>query len=112
MRVRVTDDKGATAEAAMTLKLLEPSCEPLVAKGRLRATGLCMRPRNVEVGGKKVVRYHSERPVTVNGIAIVPAAGRSVTIELPAEAGAPAPRIASNGAAVSLPAVQGPASTC
>ena len=84
VRVRVTDDKGATAEAAMTLKLLEPSCEPLVAKGRLSATGICLRPRNVEVAGKKVVRWYSEHPVTVNGIAIVPAAGRSVTIDLPA----------------------------
>ena len=102
VRVRVTDDKGASAEAAMTLTLLEPSCEPLVTNGRRRDAALCLRPRNVEVGGKKVVRWHSERPVTLNGIAIVPAAGRSVTIELPAEAGAPAPRIASNGAAVTI----------
>ena len=108
VRVRVTDDKGATAEAAMTLKLLEPSCEPLVAKGRLRATGLCLRPRNLEVGGKKIVRWYSEHAIALNGIEIVPAAGRSVTIDLPAEAGAPAPRIASNGAAVRLPAVQRP----
>ena len=107
VRVRVTDDKGATSEAAMTLALLEPSCEPLVTRGRLSATGICLRPRNIEVGGKKVVRWYSERPVTVNGIRIVPAAGRLVLIELPAEAGAPAPRIASGGAAVGLPAVQG-----
>ena len=107
VRVRVTDDKGATSEAAMTLALLEPSCEPLVTRGRLSATGICLRPRNIEVGGKKVVRWYSERPVTVNGIRIVPATGRLVLIDLPAEAGAPAPRIASGGAAVGLPAVQG-----
>jgi hypothetical protein len=106
VRVRVTDEDGASAEAAMTLTLLEPSCEPLVARGRLRATGLCLRPRAIEVDGHKVTRWYSERPITLNGIEIVPAAGRSVTIDLPGEAGAPAPRIASNGAAVSLPAVQ------
>ena len=104
VRVRVTDDDGASSEAAMTLTLLEPSCEPLVANGRLSATGICLRPRNVEVGGKKVVRWYSEHPVTVNGIRIVPAVQRSVTIDLPAEPGAPAPRIASNGAAVSVQA--------
>ena len=78
VRVRVTDDKGATAEAAMTLKLLEPSCEPLVAKGRLRATGLCLRPRNLEVGGKKIVRWYSERAVASTASrSSRPQAGRS-----------------------------------
>jgi hypothetical protein len=120
VRVRVTDDTGATAETAMTLTLLRPSCEQLVTRGRLRASGLCMRPRKVEVETHRellaghdvvrrhtVVRYHSERPVTVNGVVIVPAAGRSITIELPDEPGAPVPKIASNGARVILPAVQG-----
>ncbi len=107
VHVRVTDDRGATSEAELTLSLLEPACEPLVTKGRLRATGLCLRPRNVEFDGHKVVRWYSERPVTVNGIAISPAANRTVTIDLPVGAGTP--RIASNGAVVTLPAVQSPA---
>jgi len=107
VRVRVTDDKGATAETAVTLALLEPSCEPVVKQGRISASGICIRPRNIEVDGKKVVRWYSERPVTLNGIRIVPAADRTVYIDLPAEAGAPAPRIGSGGAAVSVPAVQG-----
>jgi hypothetical protein len=116
VRVRVTDDKGGSAEATLTLSLLEPGCEPLVTYGRLRATGLCMRPRKVEVETHhelldghdvvrrhKIVRWYSERPVTVNGISIVPAADRRITIELPDEPGAPAPRIASNGASVIVP---------
>jgi hypothetical protein len=98
VRVRVTDDEGATAEAAMTLSLLEPSCESLVKKGRLSASGTCLRPRKIEVDGKNVVRWYSEHPVTINGIRIAPAAQRTVTIDLPAEPGAPAPRIAGKGA--------------
>jgi hypothetical protein len=122
VRLRVTDDKGASAEAALTLTLLEPACEPLVRYGRLSATGLCMKPRHVEVETRrrlpdgrtivqtrKVVRWYSERPVTINGFTVVPAPDRSLTIELPDEPGAPAPRIASNGAAVIVPAVQGTA---
>ena len=97
VRVRVTDDRGARAEAAMTLTLLEPSCQKLVKQGRLTARGQCLKPFALEIGGKKVVRWYSELPISLNGIKIVPAVQHTVAIALPAEAGAPAPRIAGAG---------------
>ncbi len=107
VRLRVTDDAGAQAETEMTMTLLEPSCETLAAKGRLRATGTCLRPRKLQVDGRRIVRWSSERPVRLNGITIAPKANRTVTIELPDEPGAPAPRVAGN-AVVSIAAPGGP----
>ena len=104
IRVRVTDDKGATDIEEVTLSLLEPSCEQELVKGRLRATSLCMRPRKVELDGEEVTRYTAKVPVAVNGITIVPASGRTVTLTVPGAGSSREIEIASNGAAVSVPA--------
>jgi hypothetical protein len=72
VRLKVTDDKGASAETSITLRLLEPACEAAVQLGRLRATGICLRHRKQH--------WTSKDPVTVNGMTLTPAAGRTVTI--------------------------------
>ena len=71
VRLKVTDDAGASAETSITLRLLEPACEATVQLGRLRATGICLRHRKQQ--------WTSKDPVTLNGITITPAAGRTVT---------------------------------
>jgi hypothetical protein len=60
-----------------------------VTKGRLRATGLCLRKRTVD----RVSRWYSEKPITLNGISIAPKDNRKVTSDLP---GSGAPRIAGS----------------
>jgi hypothetical protein len=107
VRLRVTDDAGAQAEAELTLSLLEPSCQPSVGKGRLRATGPCIRPRKMQVDGRKIVRWYSERPIKLNGLSIAPKPNNLVVIELPDEPGAPAPKIASGNAIVTAGAPGG-----
>jgi hypothetical protein len=104
VRVRVTDNEGATDVEEVTLTLLEPSCEQQLVKGRLRATSLCMRPRKVDLDGEEVTRYTAKVPVTVNAITIVPASGRTVTLTVPGAGSSREIEIASNGAAVSVPA--------
>jgi hypothetical protein len=92
VRLKVTDDKGATAETSITLRLLEPACEATVQLGRLRATGICLRHRKQH--------WTSKDPVTVNGMTLTPAAGRTVTIAKD--------RISSTGARVTFSAKGAP----
>jgi hypothetical protein len=87
VRVRVTDDKGATAEQALTLSLLEPACEQVVDRGRIHATGTCLRPHKDG--------WVSKLPIELNGIAIAPKPNRTVTLEPDG--------IRSNGARVTAP---------
>jgi hypothetical protein len=104
VRVRVTDNKGATGTDQFTLSLLEPGCEDGVRSGRLTATSVCLRPRSATVDGEQITRYTAKLPVVVNGITLAPNPGRSVTIDVPAAAGSLKPRVRSNGAVVSAPA--------
>ena len=97
VRLRVTDDKGATDVDEVTLTLLEPSCEQELVRGRLRATSLCMRARKVEVEGEEVTRYTAKVPLTVNGITIVPASGRTATLTVPVRAAAARSRSQATG---------------
>jgi PKD repeat protein len=99
--VRVTDDKGATATTEVTLTLLEPSCQAEAIAGHLRATSMCLRARQIEVDGVAATRYYASVPVVINGITVVPAENRTVTITVPTTGHV---RIGSNGAAVTVPA--------
>jgi hypothetical protein len=75
--LRVTDDDGATATASLRLKKLPAACTTSFQLGRVRASSPCFR---VEERGEAVTEYRSTHPVELNGIAITPAAGRSVLI--------------------------------
>ena len=100
VRVRVTDDDGATAEAGLTLTLLDPACEAGTTFGRIQATSLCLRHRVTKVDGKDVDRWYSERPVTLNGLELVPAAGKLIVIDLPRGSNSAPPHVSSLGASV------------
>jgi hypothetical protein len=104
VRVRVTNDKGASGVDEVTLTLLEPSCEDRVSRGLFSATSMCLRPRKVEVDGEEITRYTAELPVVVNGITVAPTSGRTVTIDVPAAGGTHKLEVRSNGAVVSAPA--------
>ena len=100
VRVRVTDDDGATAEAQLTLTLLDPACEAGMTYGRIRAKSLCLRHRVTKVDGKDVDRWYGERPVTLNGLKLVPGAGKLIVIDLPRGTNTALPHISSLGASV------------
>jgi YD repeat-containing protein len=78
LRLRVTDDGGATGETGMALKKLEPACQTRVMYERAVATSACLQ-RYVIEGGQQ---YRSEFPVTLNGVTITPAAGKTVVVIL------------------------------
>ncbi|MDA0174145.1 PKD domain-containing protein [Solirubrobacter taibaiensis] len=78
LRLRVTDDKGATAETTMALKKLEPACVEKVFFERAVATSPCLRLYEIEDGKQ----YRSEFPVTVNGVTITPAEGKNVVVNV------------------------------
>lgn len=98
VRLRVTDDQGATATTELKLTKLEPECETTAAKKLLAASSPCFRRYHYEAGdGKKLLgfdgklksgagvsgdQYRSSLPVRVNGIEIVPAAGKQVIVNL------------------------------
>jgi hypothetical protein len=88
VHLRVTDDKGATAETELTLTLLEAKCQSAFTSGRLHVTGVCLRLRGS--------RWTSKDPVTINGIRIAPKPNRTLTIDTAAET------ILSNGATVTV----------
>ncbi|HZB74631.1 MAG TPA: hypothetical protein VE526_00300, partial [Solirubrobacteraceae bacterium] len=78
VRLRVTDDDGATAERAYPIKLLPPGCQEDVVVGSLAAHGECFRKHSIL--GRTIYRSEPDLPVTVNGIAILPHAGKQVEI--------------------------------
>ena len=78
LRLRVTDDKGATAETTMALKKLEPACVEKAFFERAVATSPCLRLYEIEDGKQ----YRSEFPVTVNGVTITPAEGKNVVVNV------------------------------
>lgn len=70
--VRVTDDQGAQATQSFTVNVKPPKCEKEVKVGSFTATGACLR----DYGS-----YHrSTEPISLNGIAIAPQAGRWVDV--------------------------------
>lgn len=104
VRVRVTDDQGATAETGFTVDIKQAACVDQVKSGALTIEGACLRPNNVTVDGNKLVRYLSSDPVTMGGIAIAPRGGQSVAVDV----GGAQPRVASRNAAVSMAASGAP----
>jgi hypothetical protein len=92
VRLKVTDDAGATAETEITLRLLEPQCESTVQLGRLKATGVCLRRRQQH--------WTSKDPITLNGMTITPHANRTITIAKD--------RVSANGASVTFTAKGAP----
>ena len=60
VHLRVTDDKGATAETGLTLTLLEAKCMSQFTTSRLHVTGICLRFTKD--------RWYSKEPVAINGI--------------------------------------------
>ena len=103
VHVRVTDDQGATADAGFTVSIQKAACQQRVQSGSLTVEGDCLRPSNITVDGKKIVRYVSEAPVSMGGIAIAPRGGHAITVD-----GGPSPRVASRNAAVSMAASGAP----
>ena len=78
LRLRVTDDEGATAETTMALKKLEPACTGRVMVERAVATSPCLRRYEIDSGQQ----YRSEFPVSLNGVTIAPAEGKHVLINV------------------------------
>ncbi|MDW5597797.1 PKD domain-containing protein [Conexibacter stalactiti] len=82
--VRVTDDDGATAVDTVTLRMLDPACEPLVVQGDLQLRASCLRGRNAsDAAGRDVTRWTSRGAVVVNGVALEPTSGQPIAIDLP-----------------------------
>jgi PKD repeat protein len=96
IHLRVTDDAGATAEAALELKKLEPACQPSMTFRHVQATGPCLRRYHVD-GGDKILmpngtfksgpdyignQYRSTLPIDLNGINIWPAKGKAIVINV------------------------------
>jgi hypothetical protein len=84
IRLRVTDDDGATGSAAMEVKVSPAACESLVQFERVRATAVCFRREQEKGTALKPgdITYVSDGPVNVNGVTVAPAQGRHVSIQL------------------------------
>jgi hypothetical protein len=76
--LRVTDDDGATATTSLRLKKLASDCTTSFLQGDVRATSPCFTVEQRDGGA--TVEYRSRHPVELNGIAVVPAPGRTVLI--------------------------------
>jgi hypothetical protein len=78
VHVRVTDNRGATAERAYAIRLLAPGCLDEVAIGALSVRGECFRKHKL----LDKVSYVSDPglPASVNGIAITPHAGKRIEV--------------------------------
>lgn len=83
IRLRVTDDDGASDTTLMALEKSPASCVSLVQRDRLRATAECFRREQdrATAGKPGDITVTSEGPVSVNGIAVAPSAGKRVTIQ-------------------------------
>ena len=78
LKLKVTDDDGATDETGMVLKKLEPQCQPGCGWSKIVATGPCLRRYTLDNGKQ----YRSEFPVSVNGITIAPRNGKRVLLNV------------------------------
>ena len=78
LKLKVTDDDGATDETGMVLKKLEPQCQSWMRVSKIVATGPCLRRYTVDNGKQ----YRSEFPVVVNGITIAPRNGKRVLLNV------------------------------
>jgi hypothetical protein len=101
VRVRVTDDKGATDVDEVTIRVAEPACQRGLTYGRLIVRATCIRKRMIERDGKQVAHWWSEEPIVINGITLRPRSGRDVSIDVYPFAG---PQITSYDAEVTVPA--------
>jgi PKD repeat protein len=79
VRVRVTDDRGATAVDEMRIAIIPPNCRPAVSAGNLRATGRCFRRHQVAGG----VEYRTTSRVSINGIIVTPAQRKQLIVRVP-----------------------------
>jgi PKD repeat protein len=98
VRLRVTDDRGATDDVEMALKLTEPECQTRVTYKLLGASSPCLRHYRYDAGeGRRRVvtdgrlhsgqgysgdEYRTTMPLLLNGIGITPGAGRTVSIRV------------------------------
>jgi hypothetical protein len=91
MSLRVTDDDGAQDTVEMALRKLEPDCVQKVFFKRVVAAGTCLRKydladeQRIVLAGtapRSGTQYRSKDPVDVNGITVVPAAGKQVLMNL------------------------------
>jgi hypothetical protein len=78
LKLRVTDDDGATDVTGMALKKLEPQCQPWMRVAKVVASGPCLRRYTLDNG----VQYRSEFPVSVNGVTIAPRNGKRVQLNV------------------------------
>ena len=78
LRVRVTDNDGATDIVAMRLIKLEPACQSFVRFERVVVTSPCLRKYEIAHG----TQYRSKLPVKVNGLTIAPVNGKQVLVNL------------------------------
>lgn len=76
--LRVTDDDGATATTSLRLKKLASDCTTSFLQGDVRATSPCFTVEQRDGGA--TAEYRSRHPVELNGLAIVPAPGRTVLL--------------------------------
>ena len=99
VRLRVTDDDGATAEAQLTLTLLDPACEAGVTHGRIRHVAVPAPPGHEgrRQGRRPLVR---RAPGDAQRAQARPGAGKLIVIDLPRGANAALPHISSLGATV------------
>jgi plastocyanin len=97
VRVRVTDDRGATAVDEAKLNLLEPACQPGMSHGALKLTSTCVRKRKLAGGGS---RWYGEHPVVLNGITIAPKGHSIFVLDIPQNG---PPEIKVNRAVVTVP---------
>ncbi|HEX6026406.1 MAG TPA: PKD domain-containing protein, partial [Solirubrobacter sp.] len=79
VRLRVTDDAGATAVAELRVSILSPTCRSSISAGALRATARCFR-RHLVAGGAE---YRATGNVSINGITVAVASGKTLAIRVP-----------------------------
>jgi YD repeat-containing protein len=70
LKLRVTDNEGATAVTELPITKLEASCQEHVHHKRMYVSGQCLRKYPIKHG----FQYRSKHPVQVNGITLVPGA--------------------------------------
>ena len=80
IRLRVTDDDGATDQGVLLLKKLPASCRGTAGLGKLKAQSPCFRKSVNDAGS--VTSFNSELPVNVNGMVVTPAPGNKVEVRI------------------------------
>lgn len=107
--VRVTDNLGATATASVTIDIRPAACVKSVKAGAFTLKSNCLRPTNTTRDGKKIIRYSTQEPIEMGGVAIVARNRKSVQIEVERENSGAQPRITGRDATISMAASGAPA---